>query len=219
MGEVQEQLTAREWQERYVAEQAVDRDEAARLIELEAKAKDEDLTPEEKLERLQLERNRPDTEARLRRLQYAMATAQDDVDTESVLTEDDALRAEKVAAYAKIELCTDLLVLAYKELFRIHHQQEEVRARLPRAGNRSSDFPSGAALAMNVTSRLPRGWNGILTTTLDAWRIDWGQVQDIDPGLKPLEETAVGRIKETARLYREKLAQQIAIAEDEADDE
>ena len=220
MGEVQEQLTAREWQERYVAEQARDQDEALRLVALREKAVDVGLSSQEQMERLLLEQAHEDRGPRLQRLQREMATAEDTLNIEDVLSVWDGLVAQKHADYDRVVRAVDDLLSAWKALFHTHQQQEEEMARLPRAGSSLSSFPSGPELAQNISSRLPRGWDGTVNSAhQQAWRIDWAQVLDVDPGLRPLETSAVGRVKETARLYRQKLAQQTAVAQDEAEDE
>jgi hypothetical protein len=215
------EATATELHQRYRAELAVDQRDASRLEVLRDKATDTGLSHDELIERMALEYARVDREQRLQRLQYEVGIAQDEIDTQQLLTEDDELRAEKAANYAEIERCTNALMLAYKALFQTHQKQEETRGALPRAGSNLSHFPSGPELAQNIATRLPRGWDGTVNSAhQQAWSIDWHTVKDVDPGLRPLEETTVGRIRETARQYREKFAQQIATAADEgADDE
>ena len=107
------------------------------------------------------------------------------------------------------------LYRAWQEVFHIHQAQEEEWAKLPKAGSSVSTFPSGAGLAQWLTGRMPFGWQGILDSAhQEAWAINWPSVCDVDPGLRPLEETSIGRIQEQARLWRQKMAQQADVALD-----
>jgi hypothetical protein len=210
-------VTARELQHRYAAEHALDQADAQRLMQLRDKALDVELSREEMLERLVLERAREDREPRLRRMQIEAASALDELNIQQVLAVWDDLIADKQAAYTRVYEAMGVLRDAWKSVFEVHLRQEQEWATLPKAGSSLSTFPSGSELAGNLTSRMPFGWQGILNATYpeEPWHINWALVWDVDPGLKPLEATSIGRINEQARLYRAQMAQQADIALDD----
>jgi hypothetical protein len=208
-------LTARQLQQRYAAEEALDRQDALRLVELRDRAIDVGLSAEEGVERLVLEQQRADREPRLRRYQLEAMSAVDELNIAAVLAVWDDLIAQKEAAYAQVQAAIAQLYQAWQAVFHVHRLQEEEWAKLPRSGSQLSTLPSGAGLAQWITSRMPHAWDGVLNAPYqESWQISWSQVFDVDPGLKALEETSIGRINEQARLYRAKMAQQIDVALD-----
>jgi hypothetical protein len=212
---VAQTVSARELQARYAAEAALDRQDAQRLIALRDQSFERELSREEMLERVVLERTREDREPRLRRLELEAAAAAEAVNIAEVLSIWDGLRAQKAAAYVGVRDAITNLYLAWQEVFHVHQLQEEEWAKLPRAGSSLSAFPSGAGLAQWITGRMPFGWSGILDSAhQQAWQIDWAAVFDVDPGLKALHETTIGRIQEQARLWRQRMAQQIDVSLD-----
>jgi hypothetical protein len=213
-------LTARELQARYAAEEALDRLDALRLVELRDRAIDVGLSAEEGMEQLVLERAREDREPRLRRYKLEAASALDEVNIAEVLAVWEDLRAPKAAAYVTVQNAIAALAQAWKGLFTVHQRQVEQWATLPKAGSSLSDFPSGEGLAQWLSGRMPHGWDGILNAPYpeESWGIHWPLVWDVDPGLKPLEKTSVGRINEQARAYRQKMAQQVEVALDTEDE-
>jgi hypothetical protein len=164
---------------------------------LRDKAIEEGLSEAEQLERIRLEQDRDDREPRLQRLLREAVTAQGDLDIDHVLATWDELTAQKLLAYEDVKQALLALYAAWQAVFYVHHLQEEHWAKLPRAGSSLSTFPGGPELAQWLTSRMPFAWQGILTSAeQQAWRIDWEAVLDVDPGLKPLEHSAVGRIRD-----------------------
>jgi hypothetical protein len=215
-----EEATVATVQQRYAAEAALDRQDAQRLIALRDQSFERELSREEMLERVVLERTREDREPRLRRLELEAASALEAVNIQEVLASWAGLLAQKTAAYAQVQRAIATLYEAWQEVFHIHQLQEEKWAKLPKAGSSLSSFPAGSELATWITSRMPGGWRGILDSPhQEAWVIDWASVWDVDPGLKPLEATSVGRINEAARAYRQKMAQQADVALDEEEEE
>lgn len=211
--------TAAELHERYRHEQQRDQAEAQRLVVLRDKSLDTELSGQEQLERVQLERSRDDREPRLRRLQREAVLAQEEIDIEEVLSVWDALVEQKQADYVQVQRAMQVLLGAWKALFATHQRQEEAMARLPRAGSTLTSFPSGAELAQNIGSRMPGGWHSVLNSSPEmVWGVDWSMVKDIDPGTKPLSGMAVGRIRDRAQAYRQRLTQLIASAAEEGGD-
>ena len=215
-----EEATVATVQQRYAAEEALDRQDALRLVELRDKALDVGLSAEEQVERMVLEQARDDREPRLQRLRREAILAQGDVDIEPVVASWEGLRAQKDAAYAEVQRAIGHLYEAWRGVFAIHLEQEQHWATLPREGSSLSSFPGGPELAQWLTSRMPQGWHGLLTSVeQQAWRIDWESVLDVDVGLKPLHSTTVGRIQDRAHAYRLKMTQQVENTPDEEEEE
>ena len=207
-------------QARYDEEKQQDAFEARRLVELRDTLAERSLTPAEGLEQLQLERAREDRAPRLRQWQYEAQVAQQDLDIDQVVSGWDDLVAEKEAAYQAVEYVITGLLATWKRVFEVHRKEEEAWRLLPTDGSSLSTFPSGSELALWITSRMPRGWDGILTDQhFLVWDIDWASVKDIDPGLKPLEHSSVGRIRDRAQSHRMKMVQTTDVAQDAAEEE
>jgi hypothetical protein len=201
--------TARALHQRYAEEEALDREEALRLVALRDKALEEGLTASEQVERLTLTQSREDREPRLRRLQYEATIAQGDLDIAGVLASWNGLQAQKEAAYREVQRAIAGLYSAWQQVFHIHHEQELEWAKLPRQGSTLSSFPSAPELAQWITGRMPFGWGGILNDPHQhVWSVNWEAVEDVDPGTKPLHETTMGRIREAADRARRTMAQQ-----------
>jgi hypothetical protein len=195
---------------RYAAEEALDRHDALRLVELRDKAIDVGLSAEEQVERIVLEQAREDREPRLQRLLREAVTAQDEVNLQEVVASWDALVAEKDAAYTQVQLAIAALYAAWHQVFHVHLQQEQAWAKLPRSGSSSSTFPGGSELAQWLTGRMPPRWNGVLNDPhQQVWHIAWAAVKDVDPGTKPLHETSIGRIRDRATAHRLQMTQQV----------